>query len=97
MKMFLVVYENYLDESTTDTFREAGFKAYTKIHDVTGEGEKHRPRLGNRNKGPGRNNTLSFAVADQEIPQLVEVVQRLKERFPTAGFRAFTFPLEQCI
>ena len=39
MKMFLVVYENYLDESTTDTFREAGFKAYTKIHDVTGEGE----------------------------------------------------------
>ena len=96
MKMFLVVYEEYLDENTTASFKQAGFKAYTKMHDVTGEGEKHLPRLGNR-KGPGKNHTLSFAVPDEEVPRLLGVVQNLRERYPTAGFRAFTFPLEQCV
>jgi hypothetical protein len=71
MGMFLVVCENDLDESTMDTLKKAGCKVYTKMHDVTGEGEKHRPRLGNR-KGPGRNNTLS----DQEIEELIQVWER---------------------
>ncbi len=96
MKMFLVVYENFLDETTTNTFKQAGYKFYTKMHDVTGEGEEHLPRLGNY-KWPGKNNMLSFVVPDQVIPKLIEVVKSLKERFPIAGFRAFTFPLEQCI
>jgi hypothetical protein len=35
---------------------------------------------------------LSFAVTHREMPKLEEVVQKLKERFPTSGFSAFTFP-----
>jgi len=96
MKMFLVVYENFLDEGTTNAFKQAGYKSYTKMHNVIGEGEKHLPKLGNR-VWPGKNSTLSFAVPEGEIPRLIEVVQGLKGRYPTAGFRAFTFPLEQCI
>jgi len=48
MKMFLVVYENFLDEGTTNAFKQAGYKSYTKMHNVIGEGEKHLPKLGNR-------------------------------------------------
>ena len=74
----------------------AGYKSYTKVHGVTGEGEKHPPKLGNH-KAPGTNKTLSLAVPDEEIPKLIEVVEELKAQYPTAGWRAYTFPLEECI
>ena len=95
MKMFLVVYENFLDAPTLEAFKQAGYKSYTKMKDVTGEG-KHLPKLGNR-MGRGKNDTLLFAVPDEEIPHIIEVVQSLKTRYPVAGYRAFTFPLEQCL
>jgi len=96
MKMFVVVYDDYLDERTTNAFKQAGYKAYTKVHGVTGEGEKHPPKLGNR-KGPGKNNTLSLAVSDADIPRLIKVIENLKAQYPIGGWRAFTFPLERCI
>jgi len=35
MKMFCVVYADYLDESITNAFKQAGYKKYTKMHDET--------------------------------------------------------------
>ena len=93
MKMFFIVYDDYIDENTINALKQAGYKSYTKIRGAMDEGEKHEPRLDTYHS-PGRN---ILAVLDDDIPRLIEIVQKLKEQYPSAGWRAFTFPLEQCI
>jgi hypothetical protein len=96
MKMFFVVYAEDSDEYITDAFKKSGYKSYTKLHGVTGEGEESEPKLGTH-CWPGKNNTLLLAVKDEKIHNLIELVRKLKEEEPRAGLRAFTFPLEECI
>jgi len=36
-------------------------------------------------------------VPDEEIPNLLEIVRKLKREFPDEGFRAFTYQLEEYI
>jgi len=96
MKMLLVIYAEAADENITDAFKKAGYKAYTKMHGATGEGQESEPKLGTH-FWPGRNNTLFFAVPDEDIHRLCEFVKKLKEEQPRAGLRAFSFPLEECI
>jgi hypothetical protein len=96
MKMFLVIYAEVTDECITDAFKKCGFKAYTKMHGATGEGEETVPKLGTH-FWPGRNNALMLAVSDEEIARLCELVKKLKIEEPHAGLKAFTFPLEECV
>ena len=94
MKMFLVFYAEASDESVIDTFKKAGFKAYTKMCGLMGEGEETEPKLGTH-YWPGNNNALFLAVRDEKIKPLCELVRKLKVEHPRAGLRAFTFPLEE--
>lgn len=96
MKMFYVIYASASDETVTAAFKKAGYKAYTKAHGATGEGEESEPKLGTH-YWPGTNNTMLMAVQDEEIPRLVDLVRKLKAEQPRAGLRAFTFPLEECV
>lgn len=96
MKMFYFVYPEYFDERITNEFKQAGYKKYTKVHGTTGEGEESEPKLGTF-RSPGRQKSLLMAVPDEEIPCLIEIVRKLRGEHPVAGFRAFTFPLEECI
>ncbi len=65
MKMFFIVYAAYFDERITDTLKKAGYKAYTKMHDVTGEGEESEPKL-DTHYSPGKNKTIWMAVEDKK-------------------------------
>jgi len=96
MKMFLVVYGAAADENVTAAFKKAGFKAYTKMHGITGEGAETDPKLGTH-YWPGTNNSMFFAVPDEDISTLCKVVTELRADAPHAGLRAFTFPLEECV
>lgn len=96
MKMFLVIYSDAADESITKTFKLSGFHFYTKMSGVTGEGQETEPKLGTR-FWPGRNNAIFFAVPDEDIAPLCELVAKLKQEKPYAGIRAFTLPLEECV
>ena len=96
MKMFWVVYDDYFDDSITNAFKQAGCKSYMKLHDATGESQTSGARLGTH-KRPGRDKSILMAVPDEEIPRLLEIVRGLKAAHPTVGFRAVTFPLEECI
>lgn len=96
MKMFLIVYAAAADENITAAFKNAGFKAYTKMHGATGEGQETEPKLGTH-YWPGRNNSMFFAVPDAEISVLCELVKKIRKEEPHAGLRAFTFPLEECV
>lgn len=94
MKMFYVIYSEAADEDIISAFKEAGLKAYTKMGGLMGEGEETEPKLGTH-CWPGNNNALIFAVPDEKIHPLCELVRKLKVEHPRAGVRAFTFPLEE--
>ncbi|KQC06041.1 MAG: hypothetical protein APR62_08605 [Smithella sp. SDB] len=94
MKMFYVIYAEETDDAIIAAFKEAGFKAYTKMCGLMGEGEETEPKLGTH-YWPGNNNALLMAVSDNKIKPLCELVRKLKFEHPRAGLRAFTFPLEE--
>jgi hypothetical protein len=94
MKMFLVIYAEGSDEYIIDAFKKSGFKAYTKMSGLMGEGEESEPKLGTH-YWPGENNALFMAVRDENIHPLCDLVRKLKVEHPRAGLRAFTFPLEE--
>lgn len=96
MKMFNLIYTDYFDKRVTEEFRKAGYKNYTKVHGTTGQGEETGPKLGT-SRSPGRNNILYIGVPDQEIPNLLEIVQKLRKEYPHVGFRAFTYQIEDYI
>lgn len=96
MKMFLVVYAEASDENIIAAFKNAGYKSYTKMRGVTGEGEESEPKL-DTHFWPGRNNTLMLAVPDEESVRLIELTRKLKTEHPRAGLRAFSFSLEEFI
>jgi hypothetical protein len=96
MKMFAFVYTDYFDDRVTKEFKEAGYKHYTKVHGTTGEGEEGGAKLGT-SYAPGRNNILYIGVPDEEIPNLLEIVRKLRKEYPDGGLRAFTYQLEECI
>ena len=94
MKMFFVLYAEASDEDIVTALKEEGFKAYTKMCGLMGEGEESEPKLGTH-YWPGNNNALFLAVRDEKIRPLCELVRKLKVEHPRAGLRAFTFPLEE--
>lgn len=94
MKMFMVLYSEASDEMIIDAFKKSGFKAYTKMCGLMGEGEESEPKLGTH-YWPGNNNALLLAVSDEKIQAMRDLVKTLKEEHPRAGLRAFTFPLEE--
>lgn len=96
MKMFAFIYADYFDERITTDFKQAGYRHYTKVHGTTGEGGESDAKL-NTPFAPGRNNILYIAVPDEEISNLLEIVRRLRKEYPDAGFRAFTYQLEECV
>jgi len=96
MKMFFLVYPDYFDTRITNEVKQAGYKKYTKVRGTTGAGDETGPKLGTAH-APGKNNILLIAVPDEEIPHLLEFVRKMRQAHPTGGFRAFTFPLEECI
>jgi len=96
MKMFNFIYTDYFDERVTKEFNKAGYKNYTKVHGTTGQGEETGPKLGTAH-APGKNNILFIGVPDEEIPNLLEIVQKLKRDIPNAGFRAFTYQIDEHI
>jgi hypothetical protein len=94
MKMFYVIYAEASDEDIIAAFKNSGFKAYTKMCGLMGEGEETEPKLGTH-YWPGNNNAIFLAVRDEKIKPLCELVRKLKIEHPRAGLRAFTFPLEE--
>lgn len=94
MKMFFVIYAEESDEDIVAAFKNSGFKAYTKMSGLMGEGEETEPKLGTH-YWPGNNNALLMAVSNEKIKPLCDLVRKLKVEHPRAGLRAFTFPLEE--
>lgn len=95
MKMFVLVYADYFEDTVAKTFRQAGYDSYLKVHNMTSEYQGLESRTGHG--GQGGTKALWLPVTDEKIPHLLDIVRDLKKEFPNVGFGAFTFPLEELV
>ncbi len=96
MKMFIVVYNDAIDETLISAFKEANITGYTKWRETLGEGEESEPKLGTQ-YWPGRNNVLAVVIDDERVPVLSDIIKKLKARYPKTGIRSFTLQVEDTI
>ena len=94
MKMFIVIYGEAADEYVIAALKEAGIRGYTKMVEARGIGTETEPKLGTH-FWPGKNNVLFMAVADEEVPRVVEKLREVKKDHPRAGVRGFLLPMEE--
>ncbi len=95
MKMFVFVYSDYFEDTTTATFKQAGYNSYIKMHNMTSEYTGLEARTGQG--GQGGTKSIWMPVPDEKIPHLLDIVRKLKKEFPNVGFGAFTFQLEEIV
>jgi hypothetical protein len=96
MKMFIVVYNDAIDETLVSAFKEADIAGYTKWRETLGEGEESEPKLGTH-FWPGRNNVLAVVLDDERVPVLSDIIKKLKTRYPKTGIRSFILQVEDTI
>lgn len=95
MQMFLFCYPDFLDDSIADEFMQAGYKSHMKLHGATGQDAPFAGRQGPWH-APGRVKALFMYMPDEDIPRTLDIVRRLKEKYPNEGLRAFTWTLKEC-
>ena len=89
MKMFLFCYPDYLDDGVSSEFKQAGYNSYMELH---GAG-KDEP-FGTHHVA-GKLRALFIYMPAEMIPRALEIVRKLREKFPDEDMRAFTWKLEE--
>ncbi len=93
MKMFLFCYPHYLDDTVSSEFKQAGYKSYMKLQSATGKDEPHDAKL---DHVAGKLRALFIYIPTEMIPPTLDIVRRIKEKYPNEDMRAFTWMLEEC-
>ena len=89
MKMFLFCYPDYLDDDVSSEFKQADYHSYMELH---GAG-KDEP-FGTHHVA-GKLRALFIYMPAEMIPRALEIVRKLREKFPDEDMRAFTWELEE--
>jgi len=93
MKMFLFCYPDYLDDAVSFEFKQAGYKSYMKLHSATGKDYDAKQRIHHL---AGYIRALFMYMPAEMIPPTLDMVRKIKEKFPDEDMRAFTWMLEEC-
>ena len=96
MKMVFVVYSQAADYDVISAFKKTGIRGYTKMEKACGEGVETEPKL-HTHTWPGENCVLFVALKENELPEITELIRRLKQEHPRAGLKAFILPMEEII
>lgn len=97
MKMVFVVYSRAADYDVIAAFKQAGIRGYTKLEKAFGEGTETEPKL-HTHTWPGENNVLFVAIEnDSDLPEVTNLVRKLKKDHPRTGMKAFILPMEEII
>ena len=96
MKMFVFIFADYFEGTITTTFKQAGYNSYFKVHNMTSEYEGLERRTGEAGSHGGTK-SLWIPVPDEKISHLLDIVRNLRKEYPSIGFGAFTFQLEELV
>jgi hypothetical protein len=94
MKMFLFCYPDFLDDTVSSEFMQAGYKSYMKLYGATGKDEPYDAKQGTYHVA-GKLRALFIYMPAEMIPPTLDIVRKLKEKFPNEDMRAFTWMLEE--
>ncbi len=95
MKMFLFCYPDYLDDTVSSAFKQAGYGSYMKLHSATGKDEPYVTKQATHHV-PVNLRALFIYMPTEMIPRTFDIVRKLKEKYPQEDMRAFTWMLEEC-
>lgn len=94
MKMFVVAYNEALDEEVVNMLKAVGVEGWTKWTKVFGQGASSGPHLGTH-IWPKANNVLAAVIDDRTAKQLIKDVRSMRERLAKEGVKAFLLPCEE--
>ena len=95
MKMFLFCYPDWMEDVVSSEFKQAGYNSYMELHGAKGKDEPYDAKQ-DKHHVVGKLRALFIYMPDEMIPPALDIVRKLKEKFPDEDMRAFTWMLEEC-
>ncbi len=96
MKALMLIYNAAIESMVKECMRECNLKSFTKFPRIQGAGKSAGPRL-DTHVWPGINNGLFIVTEDENIPEMLEKVKRLKKEHPRDGVKAYVLPVEESV
>ncbi len=94
MKMFMLVYNEALDNEVMEILEGCIVKNYTKVSKVFGRGTSSGTHLGN-DIWPGLNNIIYVACEGSQVKDMLSGVRSLRSKVGSEGVKAFVLPIEE--
>ena len=94
MKMFLIAYNEAVDEEVMQTLRANAIEGFTKWTKVLGQGKTSGPHLATH-IWPKANNVLAVCIEDEKVAPLMECIRCLREDLGKEGVKAFSWQVEE--
>ncbi len=96
MKLVMVIYGASIDDEVMEVLHKLQIKKYTKLHNLTGQGETAEPHL-NTAIWPGENLQLTIVLEEDKKDKLLQEVKILSQQFARVGIKAFVLPVEESV
>jgi|Deesub1362B_J571_1020462.scaffolds.fasta_scaffold01728_10 nitrogen regulatory protein PII len=96
MKQITVVYNVVLESRVLECLHSCGIDAYTKYPKAYGIGHSSEPHMGTH-IWPGENRVIFSVVDDEKIPDIVQKIRELKQKYPREGLKLIVTPVEQVV
>jgi len=96
MKLAIIIYGSPIDPDVTEAIEAIGLHSYTKLPEVLGKGQTSGPHL-DTHVWPGTNSVIMVALADERVPDLIDALRPLKERFSHEGLKLYLLPAEEVL
>lgn len=96
MKALYIIYNAAIESRITACMEDCSLNSYTKFPAIHGAGSSAGPRL-NTHVWPGVNNALLVIAEDDRIPEMLDKIRDLKDKYSREGVKAFVFPVEEVV
>ncbi len=93
MKMIFITYYEAVDDEVMAVLSDTGAETYTKWTEIKGKGGASGPHLGSH-VWPKENNALAVCVEDEQAPELMDGIRKLRDKMRHEGIKAFQLPVE---
>ncbi len=92
MKLFFIIFDAAIEDVVMKTIFYRGFKSYTKVPKVFGQGTKSEPHL-DTHVWPGYHVAVFIKTSEEEAEVLKDVLYELSKKYRERGFHAFILPV----
>ena len=93
MKMVFMYFFEGKTEEIMEILEAGKIENYVRWDEIKGQSVGYRPRMGN-DIWPGHNGAVQFAVEDERVPELCEIVRKFNEAAEYEGISLFVFNIE---